>query len=112
VNVQAKYQQLLLLASGIQMAGPNLTPETFEKALHETQFPNPDLPIHEGSVGFPNRSYSWTMDAAEIWYDPATPSPFPELGPGTWCYVDGGIRRGPTEFRREDPERLLEGPCR
>jgi hypothetical protein len=111
VNIQAKYQQLLMLASGIQMAGPNLTPETFETAMHETVFPNPDLPIHEGAVGFGNGSYAATLDAAEMWYSPTAPSPFPELGLGTWCYVDAGVRHRIDEWRRDEPDELFQAPC-
>jgi hypothetical protein len=114
VNLQAKYQQLLLLASGIQMAGPHLTPQTFEAALHRTVFPNPDLPIHEGKVGFPNGSHAMTIDAAEFWYSPTQPSPFPELGAGTWCYENGGTRRDLADWKASSPETdpLFQPPCR
>ena len=85
------YHSLLLIASGIQMAGPNLTPEAFEDALHTTHFPNPDHPIMAGAVGFAGRSYSMTIDGAEWWWSETEPNPYGE-GQGTVCYIDGGAR--------------------
>lgn len=49
------YHSLALLAAGIQMAGPRLTPDTFKAALHETLFPNPGAggpPTYQAHVGF------------------------------------------------------------
>ena len=44
-----QYRALLVLASGIQMAGPNLTPQTLGAALKKTKFPYPaDDPIKSG----------------------------------------------------------------
>ena len=34
------YRAVLLLASGLQMAGPVLTPVTFERGLHRTIYPD------------------------------------------------------------------------
>ncbi len=90
LNVQ--YRSLLLLASGIQMAGPHLTPETFAAALHRTTFPNPDHPIMAGKVGFKGGSHSMTIDAAEYWWSNTARSPYADEGSGTLCYVDGGSR--------------------
>lgn len=86
------YPGLLLLASGIQMAGPILTPQTFEQGLFKTRFPNPPSPYYEGGVGF-NHDHSFVKDAGLIWYDPTTHGPNPE-SQGTWCYVNHGARFG------------------
>lgn len=87
------YRELLLIASGIQMAGPTLTPQTFEAGLQRTRFPNPKLPSRQGDVGFAG-DHSMTDDAAEFyWHNQAT-SPYPdEVGRGAYCYVDHGDRR-------------------
>jgi hypothetical protein len=66
------YQELLLLASGIQMAGPRLTPETFAAGLHATTFPNPGAgaaPYYQGSVGFPGTSTTMVEDYQAFWLD-------------------------------------------
>jgi hypothetical protein len=86
------YRSLLLLASGIQMAGPNLTPNTFAQALHSTSFPNPLSPLFAGKVGFANGTHSMTTDAAEFWWDPSAQSPYRAGPSGAFCYVNYGRR--------------------
>jgi hypothetical protein len=86
------YRSLLLIASGIQMAGPHLTPQTFADGLHRTTFPNPETRLMAGHVGFANNSYSMTVDATEFYYSNTAPSPYAEDGPGAVCYVNGGAR--------------------
>lgn len=91
---QKLYRSLLLLASGIQMAGPHLTPETFAAGLHDAVFPNPYVPaIQAGTVGFAGGSYSMTRDVAEFYWSNAALPPYTADTNGTWCYVDGGARR-------------------
>jgi hypothetical protein len=68
---RAFYNELLLLASGIQMAGPNLTPETFAKGLQETEFGNPGAgapPFYQGTVGFADDT-TMVDDLLEFWLD-------------------------------------------
>jgi hypothetical protein len=86
------YRALILICSGIQMAGPNLTPASFQAGLWKTTFPNPPSPIMAGAVGFRPGSHAMTLDAAEMWYDSKAPSPMTDEGTGTWCYVGGGTR--------------------
>jgi hypothetical protein len=94
LNRARLYHQLLLLASGIQMAGPNLTPETFQAGLQRVGFPNPDHKIQAGKVGFATpRDHSMTEDLAEFWWSATAPSPYQDEGVGSMCYVDGGRRR-------------------
>lgn len=92
--IDLAYKNVLLLASGIQMAGPNLTPETFEEALHAERFPNPDHPTRPGKVRFTGGVHSMIMDAAEFWWSTTAPSPYNDSGVqnGAWCYVDAGER--------------------
>jgi hypothetical protein len=67
------YQELLMLASGIQMAGPNLTPETFARGLHATKFPNPGAggkPLYQGRVGFEGANDIAMVDDMQMfWLD-------------------------------------------
>lgn len=75
VNARTFYQELGLLAAGIQMAGPHLTPQTFAAALHRTTFPNPGAgaqPFYQGTVGFPGTSPIMIDDYTEIWLDTNT----------------------------------------
>src|SRR5207247_1695555 len=78
---------------GFQMAGPDLTPETFERGLRQTRFPNPAHPIMAGAAGFRDGDHSMTDDAAEVWWSNAARSPYEDQGLGTFCYVDAGARR-------------------
>lgn len=84
------YPQVLLLASGIQMAGPNLTPQTFAEGLWHTQFPNPPSPYNEGKVGFAD-DHSMVKDVTLEWYSATNPGPWGGQQ-ATWCFVDAGRR--------------------
>jgi hypothetical protein len=106
------YRALLLLASGIQMAGPHLTVESFRDGLRSTRFPNPITAAHAGAVDVRPDGYSLTADGAEWWYSTTDRGPFSDSGShaGTVCYLYGGARRtlgawptGPAPFFR--------GPC-
>jgi hypothetical protein len=71
---RAFYEEMLLVASGIQEAGPNLTAQTFADGLHQTTFDNPGAgaaPIWQATVGFPNNSISMVQDYTGWWFDPS-----------------------------------------
>ena len=94
-NFSQIYRPLLLLASGIQMAGPKLTPESFRDGLRAAQFPNPTTRLQAGAVGIPQDGYSFTRDAAEWWWSNSARGPYSDdgaSGKGAICYVDGGVR--------------------
>lgn len=103
------YRALLLLASGIQMAGPNLTAKSFREGLLRARFPNPDHPIKAGKVGFDDGDHTMTNDGVEFWWSNAAPGPYADTGPGTFCFVDGGARRKKGEWPKED--KLFDGNC-
>ena len=72
IGVDLIYNQLYMLAIGIQGAGPNLTPQTFEKGMF-------DYPAHTGPYGtwgFGPNDYTSSDDAREIFYDPNGVSPY------------------------------------
>jgi hypothetical protein len=106
-----EYRSMLLLASGIQMAGPRLTPETFAAALEKTVFPNPDTPHMQGHVGFSPRSHSMTIDAAEWWWSDTDQSPYTDESSGTICYVEHGARRTLGKWPKRESDPLFTGPC-
>lgn len=91
-----QYRSLLVVASGIQMAGPRLTPETFGAALQRTSFPYPaDDPTKSGDVSFQG-DHSMTEEFAEFWWSEAAKSPVGNVSDGSVgaiCYVDNGARR-------------------
>jgi hypothetical protein len=88
------YRALLLLASGIQMAGPKLTSESFRDGLRNTVFPNPLTATRAGFVGFRPDGYSMTKDGAEWWWSNQARGPFSDSSAksGAVCYLNGGQR--------------------
>jgi hypothetical protein len=109
----SRYEQLLLLASGIQLAGPRLTPQTFAAGLARARFPNPGAaraPYYQARVGFNGGRHTMSADAAMFWYDPGRPGTIDPSVPGAVCYVDGGRRYGLGEWGRSDPS-FFSGAC-
>ena len=87
------YHDLLLIASGLQMAGPDLTPESFARGLQRAQFPNPyPEPNREGRVGFAGGSHSMTTDVAVWWWSNTARPPYSDESAGAICYYDHGTR--------------------
>jgi hypothetical protein len=104
------YHSLLLLASGIQTAGPHLTPESFAAGLQGAVFPSPDTYIHEGAVGFRQGNFGMTVDAAEWWWSNSAAGPYSDEHSGALCYVNGGARHGATTWPQGgDP--FFQGVC-
>jgi len=64
--VELIYYQLYMLALGIQLAGPNLTPASFERGM----FSYPGGTGEAGTWGFGPSHYTPTQDYKEIWWDP------------------------------------------
>lgn len=108
INLTTLYRSLLLLVSGIQLAGPNLTPATFAAGLQTASFPNPPDPLNSGAVGFAGPDHSMTDDSAEMWWsDGGTGA---DGSSGAWCYVEGAARRRASAW----PTGLapfFQGPC-
>jgi len=91
------YYQLYQLVIGIQMAGPELTPQNFETGM----FSYPEGTGPAGSWDYGPDSYTGVVDARLVWWDPERPSLF-NGEPG--AYVDTGTRYRHGEF----PEGELE----
>lgn len=91
------YTQILALALGIQMAGPDLTPGNFETGLYA-------FPKAQGQAGlwdFLPGHYTPVRDIREIWWDPNKMSAF-NGKKGTW--VDKGARWEAGHIPAGDPE--------
>ena len=93
---QAFYQSLLLLATGIQEAGPRLTPATFQSGLQATTFPDPgagSAPLFQGGVSFADNDHVMINDFALKWWSPKAPDwQDGNQPPGDWCRVGDGRR--------------------
>ena len=111
-NFTQVYRPLLLLASGLQMAGPHLTPQSFAAGLRNARFPNPITSTHAGAVGVPQNGYSFTRDAAEWWWSNTAKGPYSDdaAGKGAICYVDTGARHDLGTWPRADPN-YFTGTC-
>jgi hypothetical protein len=99
-SVEKMYQGLLMLATGIQGAGPNLTPETFAQAMYDAEFPNPGAggpPLYQGEVGFDVGDHSFMQDLALVYWDDDTRA-IDDPRPGSFCYVNSGERYGLGEW--------------
>ena len=109
----SRYVQLLLLASGIQMAGPKLTPESFRAGLRRTVWANPGAggpPYFQAEVGFGGPRHVMSVDASMFWFDPQRPGTVDPTVPGAICYVDRGVRYRLGRWPRTDPAFFTE-PC-
>jgi hypothetical protein len=109
----ARYSSLLLLAAGIQLAGPNLTPQTFEQGLLRTPFANPGAgraPYYQARVGFDGGRHTMIADAAMYWYSRSDRGTVDPASLGAVCYVDQGRRYGFGAWPNDDPG--FFGDCR
>ncbi|HVE76827.1 MAG TPA: hypothetical protein VND22_08710 [Actinomycetota bacterium] len=106
------YWPLLMIASGIQMAGPNLTPETFQQGLMKARFPNPacgDAPYYQACVGFGSTDHTFFNDATMKWWSNTQQSRRSDIE-GAYCYIDHGKRYGFGEWPTEK-KAFFEGDC-
>ncbi len=109
------YQQLSLLALGIDMAGPDLTPQTFQAGMfnYPPSGGGPTTPhISYGTRFFANPDYNAIDDSTEIWWDATAvgPNEQGQVGQGMWRYSDGGRRYMPyTMPRIPDHAFILQG---
>lgn len=102
------FPQPALFFSGLQAAGPNLTPETFRDGLFALE-PTPNV-VTAPSISFgdkgiwPYVDYAGIDDATEIWWDPDAvgPDEIRQEGEGLYQYVEGGRRYLPGEWTDEE----------
>jgi hypothetical protein len=118
------YPSPSLFFSALQVAGPNLTPETLQAGLFNLE-PTPEA-ITNPSISFgdhgiwPYTDYNGIDDATEIFWDPDEngPDEINRDGTGMWRYVDGGKRylygewddEPSRAFQEEGSVAILEDP--
>jgi hypothetical protein len=95
--VDLLYYQLYSLVIGIQMAGPDLTPENFETGM----FSYPGGTGVAGTWDYFPEHYTPQVDAREVWFDPQGESQF-NGDAGT--YVSDGRRFRQGEWPEGEPE--------
>jgi len=117
--VEKWYQGLLVLAAGIQGAGPNLTSDTFAQALRSTRFPNPNAggpPYWQPGIGFGLGDFVFHDDYAVWWWNENAPSQTNQSssGRGSFCYLDRGARFTAESLPANADSRLFSAsePCR
>jgi hypothetical protein len=71
-SVEIIYAQMYMLALGLQLAGPQLTPASFERGL----FTYPGGKGIYGTWGFPKGNYTPQRDTRIIWWNPDGISPY------------------------------------
>lgn len=107
------YRALLVLSSGIQTAGPALTPESFGRGLQATRFPNVGAgaaPYYQASVGFA-RDHAMVDDLALTWWSQTAPAySVRSRETGGWCYSGRGARWRLGSFPTDSG--FFSGPCR
>jgi hypothetical protein len=102
-GVEELYYQMYILAIGLQMAGPKLTPQTFESGM----FAYGGGKGPRGLWRFGSGDYTATDDFREIWWDPNRVSA-QNNKPGAWVELNGGARyltgaapTGPAAFFKD-----------
>ena len=86
-SVELIYYQMAQMAIGLQMAGPNLTPQSFEKGM----FSYPPKLGPAGVWGFGPHDYTTSDDVREIYWDPNAISNYNQKQ-GAYIEMNGGKR--------------------
>ena len=84
------FHELLMFANGIQLAGPNLTPDTMMKGLLKMPTRPPD-PAWAVAGGFGPSDYTYGKYVALVWWDPSATAP-DDGSVGAYRYVLGSKR--------------------
>lgn len=94
IAVDLLYYFIYVIAIGIQMAGPDLTPATFQQGMFN--YPRATGPA--GSWGFGPGDYTPMDDAMAIWWNPDADSPY---NGKKGAYQSDGKRYRPGQWPRE-----------
>jgi hypothetical protein len=103
-GVEEIYYQLYMLALGVQMAGPNLTPQSFEAGMFSYRGGSGPRGLWHFGPG----DYTPTDDFREIWWSNERISG-QNNKPGAWVQIDGGRRYNKSNVPRA-MARFFEAP--
>ncbi|MEX2393345.1 MAG: ABC transporter substrate-binding protein, partial [Actinomycetota bacterium] len=98
-SVEIIYAQMYMLALGLQLAGPTLTPDSYEAGM----FSYPGGTGIYGTWGFPQGSYTPQRDTRIIWWDPEKTSSF-NRKKGSYVEAYGGKRFGFGKLPKGEPQ--------
>jgi hypothetical protein len=90
------YNRLLMLFTGIQAAGPRLTPQSFDKGMRAVPPHNPGDP-YVPTAYFGPGDHSFIKDEALVWWDSSGTAPSGPA-PGCWRLVEDGRRYRPQDW--------------
>jgi hypothetical protein len=103
------YDRPWMLLTGIHLAGPNLTGQSFRDGLFKFRYrQSQGLMTIRYSLGKgikPWDDYIMYDGLVEVWWDPNTAGPdeYNNTAPGIYRFVDGGKRYGIGEWPTEEP---------
>ena len=106
------YNHMLLLFTGIQAAGPNLTAANVDKGLHAIP-PRPSPDPRVPAAYFAPGNYSFIKDAAALRWDPTGTRPGNQ-GTGCWRLAEGGKRYRAQDWADNPGDAMLTAdgqPC-
>jgi len=89
---------MYMLALGIDLAGPNLTPQSFLKGMQSYTGGTGEF----GTWGFPAGDYTPTRDGAEIYWDPNAVSAY-NGKQGAYVFASGRYQPGKWPEAAEPP---------
>jgi len=101
IGAELIYYFCYMVATGIQMAGPDLTPQTFAAGMRA--YPGGTGPA--GTWGYPKGEFSPYRDAREIWWDPNATSVF-NNAKGHYVSTNQRYRRGSWPTGPAAPQQL------
>jgi len=106
------YTGLRQLFTGIQVAGPRLTPASIDQGFHAIPG-NPSSSPREPACFYAQGDYTCVKDAAVMWYDTSASSDY-SATPGCWRAADGGVRYLAGRWPPGDVkslQRISSDPC-
>ena len=114
---KALFPSYLQLANAIQLAGPNLTPQTFAAGLYKmgVRYYNKPLWVAGGGFGAPEGRHNYIHNVAHVWYSPTQQDPQYNNTLGAYMYEQGGRRyrlgEQPVEDRSFNPDGAVPTPA-
>jgi hypothetical protein len=91
--------ELTQFANGVQMAGPTLTPQTFQQGLYAMGRREP-MAVWAVGGGFARGDHSYVDDVGEIWWDPSA---------AAYRFTRGGQRYDLGEIDSDTSELFVSG---
>jgi hypothetical protein len=111
LNACDVYNDIRQLFTGIQVAGPRLSPSSVDAGFHAIPRISSDDP-HVPACFYETADYSCVKDAVAEWWDTSTQAPGSSV-PGCWRMPDGGRRYLGTSWRDGDvpSDKRAGDPC-